>query len=104
MKNDTELRDALTILEACDPETEAQSCIAAARRFAGTRRVIFDTRLAELMADAEPGERAALEQIRQAGPRALAREFLREAEGWKQGGGLRAARLSVIHDLQKRLH
>ena len=69
------------------------------------RRVSFDTKIAALMAMAksEPGEQTALETIRRAGHRQLAREFLEDAEGWGEGGGLRLARLITIADLRRRL-
>ena len=105
MKNDTEtLQAALANLEALDPEAEAASCIAAARRFASMRRVTFDARLAGLMSEAaNDGERTALEAIRRAGHRQLARFFLEEAEAWGPGGRLRLATVGLVADIKRRL-
>ena len=105
MKNDTEtLQAALANLEALDPEAEAASCIAAARRFASMRRVTFDARLAGLMSEAaNDGERTALEAIRRAGHRQLARELLESAREWGEGGRLRLAMAELIDDLRHRL-
>jgi len=105
MKNDIEtLQAALANLEALDPEAEAASCIEAARRFASMRRVTFDARLAGLMSEADnDGEQEALEAIRQAGHRQLARVFLEEARGWAPGGRLRSAMAELIEDLRHRL-
>ncbi len=105
MKRDTEtLQAALANLEALDPEAEAASCIAAARRFASMRRVTFDARLAGLMSEAaNDGERTALEAIRRAGHRQLARFFLEEAEAWGPGGKLHLAMVGLIADIKRRL-
>ena len=105
MKNDTEtLQAALANLEALDPEAEAASCIAAARRFASMRRVTFDARLAGLMSEAaNDGERTALEAIRRAGHRQLARFFLEEAEAWGPGGRLHLAMAGLVADIKRRL-
>ena len=105
MKKDTEtLQAALANLEALDPEAEAASCIAAARRFASMRRVTFDARLAGLMSEAaNDGERTALEAIRRAGHRQLARFFLEEAEAWGPGGRLRLAMAGLVADIKRRL-
>jgi hypothetical protein len=105
MKNDTEtLQAALANLEALDPEAEAASCIAAARRFASMRRVTFDARLAGLMSEAaNDGERTALEAIRRAGHRQLARFFLEEAEAWGPGGRLHLAMVGLVADIKRRL-
>lgn len=105
MKNDIEtLQAALANLEALDPETEAASCIEAARRFASMRRVTFDARLAGLMSEAaNDGEQEALEAIRQAGHRQLARFFLEEAEAWGPGGKLRLAMAGLVADIKRRL-
>jgi len=105
MKNDPDMLNALEKLESLSPETEAAACIAAARRFATMKRVVFDSVIAEHMAEADnDGERLALEEIGRRGPRALARQFLEEAETWGPGGGLRLALASTIRDLKKRLH
>ena len=105
MKNDIgDLKAALANLEALDPETEAASCIEAARRFASMRRVTFDARLAGLMSETtSDGERTALEAIRQAGHRQLARCFLEEARGWAPGGKLRLATVGLVADIRRRL-
>ena len=105
MKNDTEtLQAALKALESLDPEAEAASCIAAARRFASMRRVRFDVLIAEHMAEAaNDGERTALEAIRRAGHRQLARFFLEEAEAWGPGGRLRLAMAGLVADIKRRL-
>ena len=104
MKNDTEtLQAALANLEALDPEAEAASCIAAARKFAGMRKVSFDTLIAQAMAESSPGERTALEAIRRAGHRQLARFFLEEAEAWGPGGRLRSAMAGLVADIKRRL-
>ena len=105
MKNDIEtLQAALANLEALDPEAEAASCIAAARRFASMRRVRFDVLIAEHMAEADnDGERIALAEIRQAGHRQLARCFLEEAREWGEGGRLRLAMVGLIADIKGRL-
>ena len=106
MKNDTDdlLQAALQTLESLDPEAEAASCIAAARRFASMRRVTFDARLAGLMSEAaNDGERTAIEAIRRAGHRQLARFFLEEAEAWGPGGRLRLATVGLVADIKRRL-
>lgn len=106
MKNDTDdlLQAALGSLESLDPEAEAASCIAAARRFASMRRVTFDARLAGLMSEAaNDGERTAIEAIRRAGHRQLARFFLEEAEAWGPGGRLRLAMAGLVADIKRRL-
>ena len=104
MKNDTEtLQTTLANLEALDPEAEAASCIAAARKFAGMRKVSFDTLIAQAMAESSPGERTALEAIRRAGHRQLARFFLEEAEAWGPGGRLRSAMAGLVADIKRRL-
>ena len=105
MKKDTDdLQAALANLEALDPETEAASCIEAARRFASMRRVTFDARLAGLMSEAaNDGERIALAEIQRAGHRQLARFFLEEAEAWGPGGRLRLAMAGLIADTKRRL-
>ena len=106
MKRDTDdlLQAVLGSLESLDPEAEAASCIAAARRFASMRRVTFDARLAGLMSEAaNDGERTALEAIRQAGHRQLARCFLEEAREWGEGGRLRPAMAGLVADIKRRL-
>ena len=104
MKKATDLQAALKALESLDPEAEAASCIAAARRFASMRRVTFDARLAGLMSEAaNDGERTALEAIRRAGHRQLARFFLEEAEAWGPGGRLRLAMAGLVADIKRRL-
>ncbi|MDD3886859.1 MAG: hypothetical protein PHI35_08300 [Victivallaceae bacterium] len=105
MKNDIEtLQAALANLEALDPEAEAASCIEAARRFASMRRVTFDARLAGLMSEAaNDGERTALEAIRRAGHRQLARELLEEARGWAPGGKACLATAGLVADIKRRL-
>lgn len=106
MKNDTDdlLQAALKALESLDPEAEAASCIEAARRFASMRRVTFDARLAGLMSETtSDGERIALEAIRQAGHRQLARELLESAREWGEGGRLRLAMVGLIADIKRRL-
>ena len=106
MKKDTDdlLQAALANLEALDPETEAASCIEAARRFASMRRVTFDARLAGLMAEAEnDGERIALAEIQRAGHRQLARFFLEEARGWAPGGKARLDMAGLVADIKRRL-
>jgi len=52
---------------------------------------------------ANDGERTALEAIRQAGHRQLARVFLEEARGWAPGGKLRLDMAELIEDLRHRL-
>ena len=104
MKKATDLQAALKALESLDPEAEAASCIAAARRFASMRRVRFDVLIAEHMAEAaNDGERTALEAIRRAGHRQLARFFLEEAEAWGPGGRLRLAMAGLVADIKRRL-
>ena len=106
MKKDTDdlLQAALQTLESLDPEAEAASCVEAARRFSGMRRVTFDARLAGLMSETtSDGEREALEAIRQAGHRQLARCFLEEARGWAPGGKLRLATVGLVADIRRRL-
>lgn len=106
MKKDTDdlLQAALGSLESLDPESEAASCIEAARRFASMRRVTFDARLAGLMSEADnDGERTALEAIRRAGHRQLARCFLEEARGWAPGGRLHSAMAGLVADIKRRL-
>jgi len=105
MKNDIgDLKAALANLEALDPETEAASCIEAARRFASMRRVTFDARLAGLMSETtSDGERTALEAIRRAGHRQLARELLESAREWGEGGKLRLATAGLIAAIKRRL-
>ena len=104
MKNDIDyLKAALKTLENIDPEAEAASCIAAARKFAGMRKVSFETLIAQAMAESSPGEQEALEAIRQAGHRQLARCFLEEARGWAPGGKLRLATVGLVADIKGRL-
>ena len=106
MKKDTDdlLQAALGSLESLDPEAEAASCLAAARRFSGMRRVRFDVLITEHMAEADnDGERIALAEIRQAGHRQLARCFLGEARGWAPGGRLRSATVGLVADIKRRL-
>ena len=105
MKNDIgDLKAALKTLENIDPEAEAASCIAAARRFSGMRRVRFDVLITEHMSEAaNDGEQEALEAIRQAGHRQLARFFLEEAEAWGPGGKLRLAMAGLVADIKRRL-
>ncbi len=105
MKKDTEtLQAALKALESLDPEAEAASCIAAARKFAGMRRVRFDVLIAEHMAETtSDGERTALEAIRRAGHRQLARELLESAREWGEGGKLRSATVGLVADIKRRL-
>ena len=105
MKKDTDglLQAALGSLESLDPEAEAASCIAAARKFAGMRKVSFETLIAQAMAESSPGEQEALEAIRRAGHRQLARSFLGEARGWAPGGKLRLDMAELIEDLRHRL-
>ena len=105
MKNDTEtLQAALKALESLDPEAEAASCIEAARRFSGMRRVRFDVLIAEHMAEADnDGERIALAEIRRAGHRQLARFFLEEAREWGEDGRLRLAMAGLVADIKRRL-
>ena len=106
MKKDTDdlLQAALGSLASLDPESEAASCLAAARRFASMRRVTFDARLAGLMSEADnDGEQEALEAIRQAGHRQLARCFLEEAREWGEGGKLRLATVGLVADIKRRL-
>ncbi|MFA7052591.1 MAG: hypothetical protein WC328_06190 [Kiritimatiellia bacterium] len=105
MKKDTDdLQAALEKLEALSPVTEAASCIEAARRFASMRRVTFDARLAGLMSEAaNDGERTALEAIRRAGHRQLARELLESAREWGEGGKLRLATAGLVADIKRRL-
>ncbi|MGI6391969.1 MAG: hypothetical protein ACOX7Q_17570 [Kiritimatiellia bacterium] len=105
MKNDTEtLQATLKALESLDPEAAAASCLAAARRFSGMRRVRFDVLITEHMSEAaNDGERTALEAIRRAGHRQLARFFLEEAEAWGPGGRLRPAMAGLVADIKRRL-
>ena len=105
MKDTDDLLQAtLETLESLDPEAEAASCIAAARRFSGMRRVRFDVLITEHMSEAaNDGEQEALEAIRQAGHRQLARFFLEEAEAWGPGGKLRLATAGLIADIKRRL-
>ena len=105
MKNDTDdLQAALKALESLDPEAEAASCIEAARRFSGMRRVRFDVLIAEHMAEAaNDGERTALEAIRRAGHRQLARELLESAREWGEGGKLRLAMAGLVAGIKRRL-
>jgi hypothetical protein len=105
MKTDIgDLQAALANLEALDPETEAASCIEAARRFASMRRVTFDARLAGLMSEADnDGERIALAEIQRAGHRQLARELLESAREWGEGGKLRLATVGLVADIKRRL-
>ena len=105
MKKDTydRLQAALKTLESLDPESEAASCLEAARRFSGMRRVRFDVLITEHMSEAaNDGERTALEAIRRAGHRQLARCFLEEAREWGEGGKLRLAMAELIDDLRHR--
>ena len=68
------------------------------------RRVTFDARLAGLMSEAaNDGERMAIEAIRRAGHRQLARFFLEEAEAWGPGGRLRLATVGLVADIKRRL-
>ena len=105
MKNNLDyLKAALKTLENIDPSAEAASCIAAARRFSGMRRVRFDVLITEHMSEAaNDGEQEALEAIRQAGHRQLARFFLEEAEAWGPGGKLRLATAGLVADIKRRL-
>jgi len=104
MKNDIgDLKAALKTLENIDPEAEASNCLAAARKFAGMRKVSFDTLIAQAMAESSPGERTALEAIRQAGHRQLARCFLEEAREWGEGGKLRLAMAGLVAGIKRRL-
>ena len=104
MKNDIgDLKAALKTLENIDPEAEAASCIAAARKFAGMRKVSFETLIAQAMAESSPGERIALAEIQRAGHRQLARFFLEEAEAWGPGGKARLATVGLVTDIQRRL-
>ncbi len=105
MKDTDDLLQAtLETLESLDPEAEAASCIAAARRFSGMRRVRFDVLITEHMSEAaNDGEQEALEAIRQAGHRQLARFFLEEAEAWGPGGKLRLATVGLVADIKRRL-
>jgi hypothetical protein len=106
MKKDTDdlLLTALKALESLDPEAEAASCIAAARRFASMRRVTFDARLAGLMSETtSDGEKTAIEAIRRAGHRQLARELLESAREWGEGGKLRTAMVGLVADIKRRL-
>ena len=105
MKTDIgDLQAALANLEALDPETEAASCIEAARRFASMRRVTFDARLAGLMSEADnDGERIALAEIQRAGHRQLARELLESAREWGEGGKLRLAMAGLVAGIKRRL-
>ena len=98
------LQAALGSLESLDPEAAASNCLEAARRFSGMRRVRFDVLITEHMAEADnDGERTALEAIRQAGHRQLARCFLEEARGWAPGGKLRLATVGLVADIRRRL-
>ena len=97
------LQAALKTLESLDPESEAASCLEAARKFAGMRKVSFETLIAQAMAESSPGEQEALEAIRQAGHRQLARCFLGEARGWAPGGKLRLAMAGLVADIKRRL-
>ena len=104
MKNDIEtLQAALKALESLDPEAAASNCLEAARKFAGMRKVSFDTLIAQAMAESSPGEQEALEAIRQAGHRQLARCFLEEAREWGEGGRLRLAMVGLVADIKRRL-
>lgn len=104
MKNDTEtLQAALANLEALDPEAEAASCLAAARKFAGMRKVSFDTLIAQAMAESSPGEQEALAEVQRAGHRQLARCFLEEAREWGEDGRLRLAMAGLVADIKRRL-
>ena len=104
MKNDIgDLKAALKTLENIDPEAEAASCIAAARKFAGMRKVSFETLIAQAMAESSPGEQEALEAIRQAGHRQLARELLESAREWGEGGKARLDMAELIEDIKRRL-
>jgi len=105
MKTDTDdlLQAALGSLESLDPEAAAASCLAAARKFAGMRKVSFETLIAQAMAESSPGEQEALEAIRQAGHRQLARFFLEEARGWAPGGKARLDMAELIEDIKRRL-
>lgn len=105
MKKDTDdlLQAALKALESLDPEAAASNCLEAARKFAGMRKVSFDTLIAQAMAESSPGEQEALEAIRQAGHRQLARCFLGEARGWAPGGKARLDMAELIEDLRHRL-
>ena len=106
MKKDTDdlLQAALQTLESLDPEAEAASCVEAARRFSGMRRVRFDVLIAEHMAEADnDGERIALAEIRRAGHRQLARELLESAREWGEGDRLRSAMAGLVADIKRRL-
>jgi hypothetical protein len=105
MKTDTDdlLQAALGSLESLDPEAAAASCLEAARKFAGMRKVSFDTLIAQAMAESSPGEQEALEAIRRAGHRQLARCFLEEAEAWGPGGRLHLAMAGLVADIKRRL-
>ena len=98
------LQAALGSLESLDPEAAASNCLEAARRFSGMRRVRFDVLITEHMAEADnDGERTALEAIRRAGHRQLARELLEEARGWAPGGKARLATAGLVADIKRRL-
>jgi len=105
MKKDTDdlLQAAFSTLENIDPEVESASCLEAARKFAGMRKVSFETLIAQAMAESSPGEQEALEAIRQAGHRQLARVFLEEARGWAPGGKARLDMAELIADIKRRL-
>jgi len=105
MKTDTDdlLQATLGSLASLDPESEASNCLEAARKFAGMRKVSFETLIAQAMAESSPGEQEALEAIRQAGHRQLARVFLEEARGWAPGGKLRLATVGLVADIKRRL-
>ena len=105
MKKDTDdlLQAALKTLESLDPEAAASNCLEAARKFAGMRKVSFETLIAQAMAESSPGEQEALEAIRQAGHRQLARCFLEEAREWGEGGKLRLDMAELIEDIKRRL-
>ena len=106
MKKDTAdlLQATLGSLASLDPESEASNCLEAARRFASMRRVRFDVLITEHMAEAaNDGEQEALEAIRQAGHRQLARCFLEEAREWGEGGKARLATAGLIAAIKRRL-
>ena len=98
------LQTLLETLEGFDPATEAENCLAAAKRFATMKRIVFETRIAGLMTEAaSAGEKQALEEIGRRGPRRYARLLLELARDLGEGGALRVAREQMIHDLKIRL-
>ncbi len=103
MKDTDDLLQAALTLESLDPEAAASNCLEAARKFAGMRKVSFDTLIAQAMAESSPGEQEALAEIQRAGHRQLARELLESAREWGEGGKLRLAMAELIEDLRHRL-